>query len=136
MKATRTKFIDSVTDKFLIGASIVLFVVEILAVLGFFPVITNEMVEISVFQLWVPIVLGILGGHLFPLPWRVDNQIWRFVTAMFSGIGIYVLWYIYAPETHVIGVLDILADHLYAFFLGGYVLGSTFFSRPRHPLED
>ncbi len=134
-KLKRGKFINSITDWFLIGASLVLFGLEMLAALGYVPFITNELVKISVFQIWVPVVLGILAGHMFPLPWGHSN-LKILLTSMFSGIGIYVLWYIYAPEAHVIGVLDILAEYLYAFFLGGYALGSTFFGRPRHPLED
>jgi hypothetical protein len=131
------KFINSATDWILIGASSTLFLVEMLAVAGFMPKITNELVEISVYQLWVPVVLGALAGHFFPIPFmRGTGGVKIFVTGLSVTLSAYLLWYITTPEAQVLAVLDILADHLYAFFLGGYLLGSRFFPRPRHPLED
>lgn len=131
------KFINSKTDWILIGVAIKLFVVEMLAVAGYLPKITNELVEISVYQLWVPAVLGLLAGHFFPIPFlRGKGGVGTFAASLAAGLFLYIAWYVNAPADQVINTLDILADHLYAFFLGGYVLGSRFFPRPRHRLED
>ena len=131
----KPKFISSITDWFLIGASLFFFGLELLAVVGTVPFITNEMVEMSVYQLWVPAVLGALMGHFFPLPWRYPS-IKIFLAVMFSGVGSYVVWYLATPAEELHQMLDILSKYLYAYFLSGYILGSTFFSRPAHPLED
>jgi len=130
------KLINSKTDWILIGTSLFLLFIELLAVAGFMPVITNELVEISVYQLWVPAVLGMLAGHFFPIPFlRGTGGVKIFVTGLFVTLSAYLLWYINTPADQVLKALDILADHLYAFFLGGYLLGSRFFPRPRHELE-
>lgn len=130
------KFINSKTDWIMIGVAIKLFVVEMLAVAGYMPKITNELVEISVYQLWVPVVLGTLAGHFFPIPlFRGTGGVKTYVTVLAVSLSAYVLWYVSVPADQVLKTLDILADHLYAFFLGGYLLGSRFFPRPRHELE-
>jgi hypothetical protein len=131
---TKPKFISSITDWFLIITSFILLSLELLAVAGFVPFITNEMVEMSVYQLWIPAVCGALFGHFYPLPWRYPS-IKIFLAVMFSGVGGYVIWYLATPAEELLQTLDILSEYLYAFFLSGYLLGSTFFSRPAHPLE-
>jgi len=135
----RVKFISSITDWFLVITAAVLFTLEMVAVAGYVPLITTETVEISVFQLWVPAALGALMGHFFPLPFslfgRKKYYTRNFLIALFAGVGFYLLWYFKAPEAQVNSVLDILADRLYAFFLGGYFIGSEFFLRGLHPLE-
>ena len=132
----KPKFISSITDWLLIATAIVLFAVEILAVFGMVPLITDEFVEISVYQVWVPAVLGILMGHFFPLPWRVPGATQGVIIGLAIGIIGYIAWYVNVPTPELEKTLDILADFLYAFFLGGYAVGSTFFGRKRHPLED
>lgn len=135
----RVKFITSITDWFLVVTAVVLFILEMFAVAGYVPYITNETVEISIFFLWVPATLGALMGHFFPLPFSVFGRKERytrdFLIGLTAGVGFYLLWYFKAPEAQVISALDILADHLYAFFLGGYFIGSEFFLRGQHPLE-
>lgn len=130
------KFLTSTTDWILVGVALLLFGTEMLGMLGVTPLITTETVEMSIYQVWIPFVLGSLMGHFFPLPWRVEGQMIPYLIWMFGFIVFYVFVYIYIKPEYLFPVVDFLADYLYAFFLGGYVLGSTFFSRPTHRLED
>ena len=131
----RPKLFTTITDYFLIIASVVLFILEILATFGYVELITDRMVRFSVFQIWIPIVLGSLSGHFYPFTHRFNNTE-VFISLLATGIISYVIWYIFATETTVIAVLDVLAEYLWAFFLGGYVLGGLFFGRVRHELES
>ena len=139
MPSPKPRLISSFTDFVLVISATFLFSVELIAVIGKVDFITDRLVRLSIFQLWIPVVLGILAGHFFPLPFALFQrrfQIKPFLFLMFLGVGIYVLWYILSDPVTVEHVLDILANYLWAFFLTGYYLGSEFFTRPRYELEE
>lgn len=123
------------TDWALVVAAISLTAVEIAAVVGKVEFITNEFVEFSIHQLWIPFFVGSLMGHFFPLPWRVlkykKEPTARFLLIVLGSVGVYIGWYVIAPESVVLRIVEILADHMWAFFLIGYLSGSEWFHRPK-----
>lgn len=107
--------------------------VEVAAAAGSVEFITNEFVEFSIHQLWIPYLVGAICGHFFPLPKRFlkyeKPPTKRFLQVVLGSIGVYVLWYVVAPDSIVLEVVGVLANHMWAFFLFGFLSGSEWFHR-------
>ena len=132
---TKTKILESTTDYFLIITSLVLFGLEIIAVFTDVDLITDRIVRFSVFQVWIPLVLGSLMGHFFPITQKYSN-IKAYLIFLVSSVVGYIIWYIYATEVQVIAVVTAMAEYMWVTFLSGYTLGGLFFGRTKHALEE